>query len=112
MNTIAIYETILTLSSDMLVAARQSDWIQLCALEKRVAALREQLKEDDPPSANTWAGLSSEWREHKVELIRRILDLDRQIREYAEPQLETLRKLLSGHRQGRSMTRAYSAMSR
>lgn len=112
MHLIARYETMLLLSQDMLVAAERGDWLHLAALEQKVTELRLQLEVDDPPSAEAWAALSPEWREHKAELITRILDLDRQIRCYAEPQLESLRKLLAGENQARRVAQAYGSVAR
>lgn len=89
MSTLALYETISGISGDMADAAAAGDWDRLVQLERSIACLRSQLCVED-----SHAKLTADERDHKVDLIKRILADDRKIRSYTEPWMEQVRRLL------------------
>jgi len=112
MNIIAMYETMLSHSESMVLAAREGNWDQLTEQEAQVAALRERLRISEPAGDAAWTSLSPEWRAHKAEMIERILENDRIVRTYAEPWMESLRQLIAGKHMARRVKSAYSAHAR
>jgi flagellar protein FliT len=86
------YQAIETASQDMLQAARDGNWDQVLKLEGACAVLISQLKQ-------TAAGhpLGEEEAQFKSRIMQRILVNDAEIRQLAEPWLEDLDSLLSGH---------------
>jgi flagellar protein FliT len=101
-SQISIYEEMTNLSSRMVEAARKSDWDDLIALEHSVSALRTRL-----PDGNN--GLADDEREHKAQLIRRILADDAEIRRHTEPWMEQVRQFLGSDRRKRQVDQAYGA---
>lgn len=104
---ITVYESILQLSNQMVAAAAANDWDLLCALESEVTALRERLQREDPPVLQ--ASLDEQTRQRKAGLIRQILADDREIRTHTEPWMESVKNLLAGNAQQRSVQKAYGA---
>lgn len=98
---IATYESILTLTSQMLDAARQSDWDRLVEHEAKCKELVDRLRINPP------AALEPEARKRKVEIIHRVLADDAEIRNLTEPWMARLQHLLSGTRQERKLRAAY-----
>ncbi|MCK7498330.1 MAG: flagellar protein FliT [Comamonadaceae bacterium] len=76
----------------MVEAARANDWDRLTNLEQDVARLRDTLAANDSQPAP--APLSPEERAWKVQLIRRILADDAEVRSYTEPWMNNVRKYL------------------
>jgi flagellar protein FliT len=103
-DKLAIYERMALLSTEMVDAARRSDWDQLGALEKMIAALRDELQVADI-SGYVDDGAS---RARKIELIHRMLADDRTIRSFTEPWMDSVRTLLSGNARQRKLSAAYN----
>lgn len=108
MSTLNLYESMSGLSAQMAEAARANDWNQLSALEHQVSSLREQMVEQDPRQPNT--ALSETERRRKVELIKRILADDREVRRHTDPWMDSMRQMLGGNVRGRAMRNAYTAL--
>ncbi len=89
MNILTAYEAMSEISARMAEAARASDWNGLVALEHDVAGLRERLE-----SGSVRRSLSAEDRARKVQLIRRILADDAEVRRHTEPWMVSVRRFL------------------
>lgn len=94
---------LLDLYDAMALAARDNDWERLAALGTDAQALREAAANDLRPAGT----LSPPDQEKLAATIQRILQLDQQIREHAEPALESTRKLLSTSVRGRNVRNTY-----
>jgi flagellar protein FliT len=108
-HTLPLYETMSRLSAEMLEAARENDWDRFCLLETETARLRAQLISRDPYERQ--AGLDEPSKARKIELIRQVLENDREIRTHTEPWLESVRALLSGGARQRALHHAYGLHS-
>lgn len=106
MPTLALFESMSKVSAAMLDAARANDWDTLVALERDMAALRDEIQrvEREEPLAD--AGTEAA---RKAELIAAMLENDREIRQHVEPWLASVRKLLSGSARDRAVRAAYGA---
>ena len=87
------YEAIERASMDMLEAARTGNWDQVVKLEGACAVLISQLR-----TAATQKPLDSEEVQLKSRIMQRILVNDAEIRQLAEPWLQTLDDSLAGRR--------------
>lgn len=99
---LAHYESIAHASSQMLAAARRSDWDELICAERECAALIERLKSLGPGPT-----LDEAARERKFALIRSVLAHDAEIRNLTQPWLARLASLLEGSAAGRRAIQAY-----
>ena len=104
MNTLALYESMSAISAQMVEAAAAFDWERLVALEKDCAGLARHLEANGEPIR-----LSAAERTRKVDLIRRILADDAEVRRHTEPWMEQVKQLLGGGARERSVRRAYGA---
>ncbi len=94
MNTALLnyYEAIEKASQDMLEAARMGNWDQVLKLEGACALLISQLRHNAAKKE-----LASDEAQLKSRIMQRILVNDAEIRQLAEPWLDDLDQLLSGH---------------
>lgn len=101
-TVITIYESISTLTDQMLAAARGADWDLLATLEiqcgKHIATLKAL--EDE-------VALSPQLRERKVDIIRKILEDDRDIRNLTEPGLRRLSALIQSNQTEQKLLNTY-----
>ncbi len=101
-DVIAIYESISQLTDQMLGAARAADWELLSALEaqcgKHIANLRVCEESVVLPAA---------LRDRKVDIIRKILEDDRDIRNLTEPGLRKLSALIQSNHTERKLLNTY-----
>jgi flagellar protein FliT len=104
---ICLYEDVATITDQMLAAARSGDWEELTALEQRCAAQVSILKSGEAPVALTGAE-----RERKVEIIKKILADDREIRNITEPWMAKLSMLINSTGTERKLNQAYGAGGR
>ncbi len=88
-DVLALYQEVEKLTGSMLSAAHRADWDKLVELEAGCADCIESLK-----GCNVPAQLSEEARREKIELLKRILSNDREIRQLTEPWMKSLGKLL------------------
>ena len=100
---IATYEAILAITGQMLGAARDDDWDRLVALEQDCKKLVEQLIAD-----NTGQPLSREFQQRKVEIIRRVLAEDAEIRNITQPWMAQLQNILGSAGRERKLYQAYA----
>ncbi len=103
-EVIALYETVATITDQMLAAARVGDWDRLAVLESRCASHVAVLKKDEPPAA-----LTGDIRVRKVQIIKKILADDREIRNIAEPWMAKLSQLINSTGAERKLSNAYGA---
>ncbi len=105
MSSLVLYESMSTLSAQMVEAASACDWDRLVALEQDCAGLARHLESSGEP-----APLSEAERARKRDLIRRILADDAEVHRHAEPWMEQVRQFLGGGARERSVRRAYGAL--
>lgn len=102
---LAVYETIAEITDQMVAAARTGDWELLAALESRCSNQVDIIrKNEDPPEA-----LSDLARERKVNIIKKILADDREIRAITEPWMARLAALIDSTGTERKLSQAYGA---
>lgn len=107
MNTqevISLYETVAGITTQMLDAARSGDWDRLVVLESHCSSHVQRLKNGEPPEPLTGAV-----RQRKVEIIRKILADDREIRNLTEPWMQQLSALMQSTGTERKLSHAYGA---
>ena len=92
LEVISRYEAIARASARMLEAARAGEWDSLLAAEADCARRIEELRQLGPG-----APLSDSARKRRVELLRRILADDAEVRALTQPWLTTLEQFLNGH---------------
>lgn len=98
------YEELLTLSEQMLEAARSSNWDALTDLQKVYMAQVDQLRQLDHN-----APFSEHERLLRFQLLERILAYDARIRDLTMPRLAHLGAMLNNTRRKQELTAAYSA---
>ena len=104
MNTvIENYEFLSSITGKMREAATQGEWDHLVELEKQCSQRVESMKASDasPP-------LDEGTRQRKVELIKKILANDAEIRNQTEPWMAELQRIMKGAAQERRVLQAYS----
>lgn len=94
---------LLALYEAMAQAAHDNDWERLDSLGTQAASLRAAAAAD----RSSPDGLSPESQQDLAVTIRRILELEGEIRIHAEPALESTRKLLSSSVRDRNVRNAY-----
>lgn len=100
---VAVYETMVVITDQMLLAATDNDWDRLALLEQQCAVHARQLKSSEPQP------LAGQERVRKVNAIRRMLDADRQIRDLTTPWMAQLSALIGNTKTERRVARAYGA---
>ncbi|MYM38412.1 flagellar protein FliT [Duganella qianjiadongensis] len=104
-DVLAVYAAMADLTEQMVMAAQRSDWDQLVLLEHACAAHVQTLREHDQGTPMRGAE-----RERKIELIRQMLNADRQIRDLTMPWMAQLSKLLSASGTERRVLNAYGSV--
>jgi flagellar protein FliT len=101
---ISIYEAVSDLTGQMLDAAKSRDWENLAQLESHCASHIQCLKEGEPV-----APLSGAIRVRKVQIIKKILAHDREIRDLCSPWMAELSSLINSSGTSRKLSAAYGA---
>lgn len=101
-----VYESVAAMTTRMLEAARTGDWEQLAELESRCSRQVATLQKFDTPTA-----LSGANRDKKVEIIRKILADDQEIRSITEPWMKQLTALMQSAGTERKLSQAYGPNS-
>jgi flagellar protein FliT len=104
-DSLGQYEAMCRLTGRMAEAARENDWDLLSSLEQEVASIRDYLSAQD--AKGIIPRLNETQREHKRELILRMLADDREIRRHTEPWMASVRSLLAGAVTARNVRKAY-----
>jgi flagellar protein FliT len=87
---ISLYESVATITEQMLAAARSADWEHLTALESHCASHARTLEK-----CETMTALSGSMRVRKLTIIQKILANDREIRNLTEPWMAQLSSLMN-----------------
>ncbi len=104
-EVLAVYAAMADLTEQMVQAAQRSDWDQLVLLEQRCAAHVQILREAD--NGQPMRGAE---RERKIELIRQMLNADRQIRDLTMPWMAQLSRLINSTGTERRVVNAYGSV--
>ncbi len=107
MSALALYETMSDISGKMAEAARNCDWDRLVALEAECSGVARHLEANE-------AGMPAppELRARKVELIRKILADDAEVRRHTQPWMEQVKQFLGAGVIARDLRRAYGTPGR
>jgi flagellar protein FliT len=103
-EVVSVYESMVSLTDQMVRAAESSDWDRLVLLEQECAAHVRRLKDFEPQDA-----LDAANRERKVSAIRQMLDDDRRIRDLTMPWMARLTALINSNGAERRLARAYGS---
>lgn len=105
MTNIDNYNSLSTLTSQMLVAATQGEWDQLIELEQQCSRQVAKIKQadDEPPP-------DEPSRQRKIQLIRKILADDAQIRNRTEAWMGQLSNIMQSNKQEQRLNQAYGAI--
>lgn len=104
-DVLYVYAAMADLTEQMVQAAERSDWDNLALLEQRCAAHVQALREQEPQQPMQGAE-----RERKIELIRQMLNADRQIRDLTMPWMDQLSKLINTTGTERRVVNAYGSV--
>lgn len=102
MLTLDASDQLLGVYEAMALAAQQNDWDLLAELGRTAEEIRKAAQRVVVP-----VDQSPETKERIALTVRRILELDHEIRIHAEPALESTRKLLSGAVRDNAVRNAY-----
>ena len=102
---IATYENILAVTAQMLEAARAADWDLLVKREQQCRQLVEILMNT---RCENEIVLEPQVHKRKVEIIRKVLADDAEIRNLTEPWMQRLQHLLTSVGQERKLHAAYN----
>lgn len=105
-DILEVYENVATITTQMLAAARTGDWEQLAMLESRCSNQVATLKKHDATIALQGAN-----RDKKVEIIRKILADDKEIRAITEPWMKQLTAMMQSTGTERKLSQAYGPNS-
>ena len=98
---IATYETILSITEQMLQAAKKNDWDYLMALEEDCRTNVAKLVSANPPP------LTGEYQLRKVEIIHKVLADDAEIRNITQPWMGYLQGLIGSIGHEKKLVQAY-----
>ncbi|WP_229455770.1 flagellar protein FliT [Massilia sp. KIM] len=101
-DILAVYESMVDLSRQMLDAAVSSDWDRLVQLEDRAASQVARLQDGE-----RGVPFEGEQRVRKIAILKQLLDDDRRIRDLAMPKLAELSALISNTGNQRRLAHAY-----
>ena len=101
-HILSVYESVSSLSGDMLAAAQAGEWDQLVELETRCASQVQVLR-----AGESGATLNDEYRSRKVAMIRKILADDRAIRDLTSPWMAKLGAMMHSTGTERRLANAY-----
>lgn len=104
-DVLSVYAAMADLTEQMVQAAKRSDWDALVLLEQRCAAHVQTLRAQEPAQP-----MSGAERERKIELIRQMLNADRQIRDLTMPWMAQLSKLINATGTERRVINAYGSV--
>ena len=104
-QVMSTYQAMQSLTAQMVDAAEASDWDQLADLEQRCAAHVQALKNHaaDLP-------MSGEHRVAKIQIIRKLLDDDRKIRDLTMPWMAHLSAMIGSTRSQSRLVNTYGAV--
>ncbi|MDY7578324.1 flagellar protein FliT [Herbaspirillum sp. RTI4] len=101
-EAISLYESIATVTDQMLAAARSSDWQLLSSLEAQCAQYVDRLRANESA-----VPLEQAARERKITIIKKILADDKDIRSLTEPWLNHLASMAKSTGNERKLVQTY-----
>jgi flagellar protein FliT len=101
-QAIANYESLSALTEQMREAAEQGEWDQLISIEHQCSNLVADMK-----SIDAEAELDEAARQHKIQLINKILADDAEIRKHTQVWLSELQHTMQSNRQEQRLQHAY-----
>jgi len=101
-QVIANYESLSALTAQMREAATRGEWDQLIDLEQQCRQHVNAMKQADAS-----VKLDEPSRQHKVRLIKKILEHDAEIRNRTETWMEQLQRIMQSNRQEQRLQQAY-----
>lgn len=104
-EVLSVYAGMAKLTEQMLDHARRGEWDEMVELEQRCAMHVRTLQGQEDPQP-----MQGEQRERKVELIRRMLNADRQIRDLTMPWMAQLSALINSTGTERRLVNAYGGV--
>jgi flagellar protein FliT len=99
---ISIYENVAEITDRMLNAARVADWDLLTQLEATCTTRVQDIKDNEIP-----VELPAEMRTRKIQIIKKILADDKEIRHLTEPWMAQLSNLMRNSERSRKISQAY-----
>lgn len=102
-DVISLYETISNLSGAMLESARNGDWDRLIALEVQYGDRMRVLQDEER------AEPADPLRQRQIDLIRKILDDDGNIRSLVASRMTELRTVIDSVGMQRKLSETYGA---
>ncbi|ASU38303.1 flagellar protein FliT [Herbaspirillum sp. meg3] len=106
-EVISLYEAVAELTDQMLAAARREEWDLLSKLEADCAHVVDILKKHEATVT-----LTDDRRERKIEILKKILEDDRDIRNLTDPGLKKLATLIQSTSTERKLVKAYGSTNR
>ncbi|NNM80922.1 MAG: flagellar protein FliT [Gallionella sp.] len=103
-QVVSNYESLAVLTGQMRVAAAHGEWDHLTALEKQCSQHVATMKPADAAST-----LDEQARLRKIDLIKKILADDKEIRNRTESWMGQLQRIMSSNHQEQRLQQAYSA---
>jgi flagellar protein FliT len=100
------YRRMADASGRMLAAARTDDWDAVCRIEKECATIIADLS-----TMGDLAPTDPTLRQQKLELVRRVLADDAEIRALSQPWMNKLDEMMRGQNTALRMRRAYGGSS-
>jgi flagellar protein FliT len=104
LELISLYENVATITTNMLDAARTNDWDLLTQLEADCASRVQLLRDHELP-----LDLPSDIRDKKINIIKKILADDKEIREITEPWMAQLASLMKSSSTNLKLSKTYGA---
>lgn len=106
-EVISLYESVADLTDQMLLAARSENWTLLSKLESDCAHVVDVLRQSEASVT-----LSGDRRERKIEILKKILEDDRDIRNLIEPELKRLSALIQSTSAEAKLSKTYGMNQR
>jgi flagellar protein FliT len=103
-EVLSLYESVASITHQMLDAARTGDWELLVQLESRCSSHVQTLRNEEPR-----APLTGPLRDRKVKIIHKILKDDREIRNITTPWMAQLSAMMNSTGTERKLAKAYGA---
>lgn len=103
-QVLANYEALSSLTEKMQEAALHGEWENLVAIEQQCSAQVAAMKPVD-----TAVKLSEPARQRKIQLIKKILSDDREIRSRTEVWMEQLQRIIHSNHQEQRLQQAYGS---
>lgn len=104
LNVIENYESLSSITGQMRNAAVNSEWDNLLSLEQQCTLQVAAMK-----PADTVAKLDEPSRQRKIQLIKKILADDAEIRNHTETWMKQLQSVMQSNRQEHRLHQAYGA---